>query len=68
MYFIVFFYMELFWVLNINKCNSDFNCNESKYCIFELKMEFGHKKPFFHIVCTQIQKIFKFWADVRLLY
>ena len=38
--------MELFeyWIsLNIN---SDFNCNESKYCILELKMEFWHKKPF----------------------
>ena len=38
--------MELFWVLNINKYNSDFNRNESKYCILELKMEFWHKKPF----------------------
>ena len=34
------------WVLNITKYNSDFNCNESKYCILELKMEFWHKKPF----------------------
>ena len=36
--------MEL--LLNITKYNSDFNCNESKYCILELKMEFWHKKPF----------------------
>ena len=43
--FYCFFYMELFeyWIsINI----SDFNCNESKYCILELKMEFWHKKPF----------------------
>ena len=33
--------MELF-----EYCLSDFNCNESKYCILELKMEFWHKKPF----------------------
>ena len=39
---LLFFYMEL----NITKYNSDFNCNESKYCILELKMEFWHKKPF----------------------
>ena len=45
MYFIVFLY-GIVWVLNINKYNSDFNCNESKYCILELKMEFWHKKPF----------------------
>ena len=45
MYFIVFLY-EIVWVLNITKYNSDFNCNESKYCIVELKMEFWHKKPF----------------------
>ena len=32
--------------MNINNYNSDFNCNESKYCILELKMEFWHKKPF----------------------
>ena len=53
MYFFVFatyvFYCFLYgivWVLNITKYNSDFNCNESKYCILELKMEFWHKKPF----------------------
>ena len=53
MYFFVFatyvFYCVLYgivWVLNINKYNGDFNCNESKYCILELKMEFWHKKPF----------------------
>ena len=45
MYFIVFLY-GIVWVLNINKYNSNFNCNESKYCILELKMEFWHKKPF----------------------
>ena len=45
MYFIVFLY-GIVWVLNINQYNSDFNCNESKYCILELKMEFWHKKPF----------------------
>ena len=45
MYFIVFLY-GIVRVLNINKYNSDFNCNESKYCILELKMEFWHKKPF----------------------
>ena len=45
MYFIVFLY-GIVWVLNINKYNSDFNCNESKYCILALKMEFWHKKPF----------------------
>ena len=45
MYFIVFFF-GIVWVLNINKYSSDFNCNESKYCILELKMEFWHKKPF----------------------
>ena len=32
--------------MNITKYNSDFNCNESKYCILELKMEFWHEKPF----------------------
>ena len=32
--------------MNINNYNSDFNCNESKYCTLELKMEFWHKKPF----------------------
>ena len=76
MYFFVFatyvFYCFLYgivWVLNrpINKYNSDFNCNESKYCILELKMEFWHMKPFF-MFCTQIQKIFKFWADATLDY
>ena len=53
MYFFVFatyvfycFFIWNCWVLNINKYNSDFNCNESKYCILELKMEFWHKKPF----------------------
>ena len=45
MCFIVFLY-GIVWVLNINKYNSDFHCNESKYCILELKMEFWHKKPF----------------------
>ena len=45
MYFIVFLY-GIVWVLNITKYISDFNCNESKYCILELKMEFWHKKPF----------------------
>ena len=45
MYFIVFLY-GIVWVLNITQYNSDFNCNESKYCILELKMEFWHKKPF----------------------
>ena len=45
MYFIVFLY-GIVWALNINNYNSDFNCNESKYCILELKMEFWHKKPF----------------------
>ena len=45
MYFIVFLY-GIVWVLNIKKYKSDFNCNESKYCILELKMEFWHKKPF----------------------
>ena len=44
MYFIVFLY-GIVWVLNINKYNNDFKCNESKYCILELKMEFWHKKP-----------------------
>ena len=44
-YFIVFLY-GIVWVLNITKYHSDFNCNESKYCILELKMEFWHKKPF----------------------
>ena len=45
MYFIVFFF-GIVWVLNINKYSSDFNCNECKYCILELKMKFWHKKPF----------------------
>ena len=45
MYFIVFFF-GIVWVLNINKYSSNFNCNECKYCILELKMEFWHKKPF----------------------
>ena len=45
MYFIVFLH-GIVGVLNITKYNSDFNCNESKYCILELKMEFWHKKPF----------------------
>ena len=45
MYFIAFLY-GIVWVLNITKYNSDINCNESKYCILELKMEFWHKKPF----------------------
>ena len=45
MYFIVFFF-GIVWVLNINKYSSDFNCNEGKYCILDLKMEFWHKKPF----------------------
>ena len=45
MYFIVFFF-GIVWVLNINKYSSNFNCNECKYCILELKMEFSHKKPF----------------------
>ena len=43
--FYCFFYMELFeyWIsINI----TDFNCNESKYCILKLKMDFWHKKPF----------------------
>ena len=43
---LLFFLYGIVWVLNINKYNSDFNCNESKYCILELKMEFWHKKPF----------------------
>ena len=43
---ILSFLYGIVWVLNINKYNSDFNCNESKYCILELKMEFWHKKPF----------------------
>ena len=61
---LLFFYMELFeyW---ISIKTSDFNCNESKYCILELEMEFGHEKPF-SMFCTQIQKIFNFWADVWL--
>ena len=53
MYFFVFatyvfycFLIGIVWALNINNYNSDFNCNESKYCILELKMEFWHKKPF----------------------
>ena len=45
MYFIVFFF-GIVWVLNINKYSSNFNCNECKYCILELKIEFSHKKPF----------------------
>ena len=45
MYFIVFFF-GIVWVLNINKYSSNFNCNECKCCILELKMEFLHKKPF----------------------
>ena len=58
-------------VLNINTYNSDFNCNESKYCILELKMEVLAqkailelkmevlaRKAIFHMFCTQIQKIF----------
>ena len=45
MYFIIFFF-GIVWVLNINKYSSNFNCNESKYCILEFKMEFWHKKPF----------------------
>ena len=64
MYFIVFLY-GIVRVLNINKYNSDFNCNESEYCSLELKMEFWHKKPF-SMFCKQIQKICKFWADARL--
>ena len=54
MYFFVFasyvfycyFLYGIVWVLNINKYNSDFKCNKSKYCILELKMEFWHKQPF----------------------
>ena len=42
---LLFFYNGIVWVLNINKYNSNFNCNESKYCILELKIEFWHKKP-----------------------
>ena len=52
MYFIVFLY-GIVWVLNINKYNSDLNCNESKYYILELKMEFWHKKSFsIHVLYT----------------
>ena len=65
MYFIVFLY-GIVWVLNINTYNSDFNCNESKYCILELKMEVLAQEAIFHMFCTQIQKFFKFWADGRL--
>ena len=43
---LLFFLYGIVWALNINNYNSDFNCNESKYCILELKMEFWHKKPF----------------------
>ena len=48
MYFFVFatYVFYCFFIWNIDKYNSDFNCNESKYCILELKMEFWHKKPF----------------------
>ena len=54
MYFFVFatyiFYCFFIWnclsIEYITKYNSDFNCNGSKYCILELKMEFWHKKPF----------------------
>ena len=46
MYFIVFFF-GIGWVLNINKYSSNLNCNECKYCILELKMEFSHKKPLY---------------------
>ena len=73
MYFFVYatyvFYCFLYgivWVLNITKYNSDFNCNESKYCILELKMGVLAQEAIFRTFCTQIQKIVKFWADVRL--
>ena len=53
MYFFVFatyvFYCFFIWnclSIEYHNYNSDFNCNESKYCILELKMEFWHKKPF----------------------
>ena len=54
MYFFVFatyvFYCFFIWNcfeywISIN-ITVIFNCNESKYCILELKMEFWHKKPF----------------------
>ena len=32
--------------MKITKYDSDFNCNQCKYCILEPKMEFWHKKPF----------------------
>ena len=38
--------MELFEYWILIKYNSDFNCNESKYCILELKIEFWHEKTF----------------------
>ena len=43
---LLFFLYGIVSVLNINKYNSVFNYNESKYYILELKMEFWHKKPF----------------------
>ena len=55
MYFLVFlcfcdFCILLFFIWNClsieYQYSSDFNCNESKYRILELKMKFWHKKPF----------------------
>ena len=67
MYFFVFatyvFYCFLYgivWVLNITKYNSDFNCNESKYCILELKLEFWRKKPFSIRFVHKSRKLSKF--------
>ena len=53
-------------MLNINKYNSNFNCNESKYCMLELKMEFWQKKPFPICFVHKFSSFGKFWADVRL--
>ena len=59
MYMYVFYrFLYGIGVLNITKYNSDFNCNESKYCILELK--FLAQEAIFHTFCTQIQKIVKF--------
>ena len=44
---ILFFSLELFEYLNINKYSSDFICNKCKYCILELKMDsFGTRSHF----------------------
>ena len=60
MYFFVFatyvflfvFFFGIVWVLNINKYSSNFNCNECKYCILELKMEVFAQEAIFHVLYT----------------